>query len=204
MNIDLRDTYNRIAEAWHNDHTADDWWIEGTNTFLSMLPQGGTVLDVGCGSGSKTKYISERGCTVTGIDFSEKLLEIAREEAPMAKFALLPMENLEQLNEKFDGVFVQASLLHIPKNEAADVVKKMAEHLNPGGHLYIAVKEVKEGKPDEEIKTEDDYGYPYERFFSYFRKSELESYMAQAGLKVVWKEAKPTGRTTWLQIIGEA
>ena len=39
-NMDLRSTYNKIAEDWFKDHHQDTWWQEGTEKFLEAL--GGT------------------------------------------------------------------------------------------------------------------------------------------------------------------
>lgn len=199
----LRETYNRIAEDWHKDHSHDEWWVEGTNIFIKELAAGARVLDVGCGSGVKSKYLIEQGFKVTGIDISDKLLEIAKREVPEGDFRVLSMMELDTMVETFDGVFAQASLLHIPKKDAGDVIKKMAGRLTPDGLLYIAVKESREGKPDEGIEKENDYGYEYERFFSYFTMNELEGYLMNAGFEIVSKlrNSNPSGKTVWLQII---
>lgn len=203
--MNLKETYNRIAEDWHRDHTGDDWWVAGTDSFIQELPHGGRVLDVGCGSGTKSKYLADRELKVIGIDISNGLLDIARREEPRAEFRELSMTDLDSMSETFDGVFAQASLLHIPKKDAGDVVKKMANRLVPGGFLYIAVKESREDKPDERVEREDDYGYEYERFFSYFTMEELEQYLTGAGLEIVSKSQNPnpSGKTVWLQIIGK-
>ena len=84
--MNLAETYNRIAEDWDKDHDNDDWWIEGTDVLISHLPSKGTVLDVGCGSGVKSCYLLEGGFKVTGIDISEKLLDIARRKAPEGEY----------------------------------------------------------------------------------------------------------------------
>jgi 2-polyprenyl-3-methyl-5-hydroxy-6-metoxy-1,4-benzoquinol methylase len=55
-NKDLKNTYNKIASDWVRDHSSDDWWVEGTDIFLSLLSPGATILDVGCGGGHKTQY----------------------------------------------------------------------------------------------------------------------------------------------------
>lgn len=201
--MDLRETYNRIAEDWHKDHQDDDWWKDGTDAFISYLPKGGSVLDVGCGSGTKAKYFIRKGFIVTGIDISENLLAIASRESPAGTFKALSMAELDSLPDQYDGTFAQASLLHIPKNEAADVVRQMADRTKAGGYVYLSMKQVREGSPEEEIAQENDYGYPYERFFSYYSMEELEQYLKGSGLEVVWKDARPTGKTVWLQIIGK-
>lgn len=203
--MDLKETYNRIAEDWHRDHLDDDWWREGTDAFIKELTPGAHVLDVGCGSGVKSKYLVDHGFKVIGIDISDKLIEIARREAPEGEFRVLSMTDLDLMPETFDGVFAQASLLHIPKKDAGDVVKKMARRLVPRGFLCINVKEAREGTPEEEVLKKNDYGYEYERFFSYFTMDELERYLADAGLSVVSKlrNQNKSGKTVWLQIIGQ-
>ena len=200
----LKDTYDRIAEDWANDHQFDDWWLEGTTRFASLLPRGARVLDAGCGSGQKTKFLEERGARVLGIDFSAKLLEIARRTAPDADFRLLDLRDVGTLAEEFDGVFAQASLLHIPKAEAGAVIAGMASRLKPQGHLYIAVKAQRPGHPDEEIVTENDYGYDYERFFSYYTLDELRNYVEESALSVVHAEVTSAPfKGDWLQIIAK-
>jgi len=203
MNKDLQETYDRIAEDWHADHLDDDWWVAETDHFISLLPTGGTVLDVGCGSGVKSKYMAERGLRVVGIDISEGLLAISRRELPSGDFRLLSMTELDTLPEQFDGTFAQASLLHIPKAQAPDVVRQMAGVTKPGGYVYVSVKGLREGRPEEEIKEEDDYGYTYERFFSYYAPEELAGYMEAAGLTVVTNSASVSGSTRWLQVVGQ-
>jgi len=54
-NINLRNTYNKIAKDWNKDHSGDDWWIKGADNFLSILPKGASVIDIGCGGGYKSK-----------------------------------------------------------------------------------------------------------------------------------------------------
>lgn len=203
--MNLAETYDHIAEDWHQDHLVDDWWVDGTDVFLSHLSLGARVLDVGCGSGVKSRYMQDHGMRVTGIDISTKLLEIARSESPESSFQQLSMTELNTLGDTYDGVFAQASLLHIFKVDAPAVVRAMANRTSTYGFVYLAVKEVREGKPEEAVVKENDYGYEYERFFSYFTMAELESYLAAAGLEVVWSERNPSpsGKTAWLQIIGK-
>lgn len=204
---DLKDTYDKIAGQWHKDHQADDWWQEATDLFISHLKPSATVLDVGCGGGTKSRYLLSKGLKVTGIDFSENLLVIAKREVPQAKFILLDLYNLDKLEKKFDGIFMQAVLLHIPKKDAEKVLRKAVQKLNPGGYIYLGVKEKIPGGPDEETKKENDYGYDYERFFSYFTVEDFEQYFKNLGLEMIYKDVKPPSRTArrsnWMQVIGK-
>lgn len=199
----LKDTYNKLAEDWFRDHQSDTWWIEGTDKFISLLKPKSLVLDAGCGCGVKSKYLAERGTEVVGIDFSEKLIEIAKREFPVGEFLVMDMREAGKLKQKFDGVFAQASLLHIPKNEIIDVLRDLSSVLKDGGYFYVAVKEKKPDGPDEEIKKENNYGYEYKRFFSYFILDELKRYLNEVGLRVCYEGLTPSGNARWIQLIGQ-
>jgi len=199
--VDLKATYNRIAEDWFKDHHGDTWWIEGTNKFVSFLKPGALVLDVGCGAGVKSKYLLDKGLKVVGVDFSEKMVEIAKREVPGVTFRVADIKDLSVLKENFDGILAQAVLLHIPKSEAGDVVKGLRDKLVDGGYLYIAVKQKREGGKEEEILKEDDYGYEYERFFSYFTPPEIQKYIADAGMEICYENVALSGHTNWIQAI---
>ena len=201
--MNLKDTYNRIATDWFNDHKGDDWLVNGTDTFVSFIKDHKKILDVGCGAGVKSKYLVGKGLNVTGIDFSEKLIEIAKREVPGAQFHVLDMKDVNNLGIQFDGVFAQASLLHIPKKEISTVLKELLSCLASGGYLYVAVKGTRPDGKEEEVLKEDDYGYPYERFFSYFTMDELKKHFVDLKLSIVYENSKLVGKTTWLQIIGK-
>ena len=100
----LRDTYDRIADDWARDHEGDTWWRECTAKFASLLPPRARLLDAGCGAGQKDKFFEERGVHVVGIDFSAKLLDIARRTSPASDFRLLDLRDIGTLPEQFEGV----------------------------------------------------------------------------------------------------
>ena len=199
--MDLKSTYNRIAEDWFKDHHGDTWWVEGTDKFVSFLKPGALVLDVGCGAGVKSKYLLDKGLNVVGVDFSEKMIEIAQREVSGATFRVAEIKDLSGLKEDFDGILAQAVLLHIPKSEAGAVVKGLRDKLMNGGYLYIAVKQKREDGKEEEMLKEDDYGYEYERFFSYFTLPEIQKYVSDAGMEMCYENVALSGHTNWIQVI---
>lgn len=201
--MNLKNTYNKIAGDWHKDHIDDTWWVKGTDAFISFLQPGARVLDVGCGGGTKSKYLVEKGFRVVGIDFSEGMIEIARREVPEAEFAVMDMGDLSRLDREFDGAFVQAALLHIPKKEVHSVLREFLSRLKPNGYLYVAVKEKNADQAEEEVKRENDYGYEYERFFSFYTLDELKQYFLDAGLEIVSEDVVPSGKTRWISVIGK-
>ncbi len=201
--MSLKSTYDKMAEDWFKDHNNDTWWQDGTNKFLSFLPKGATILDVGCGGGFKTKYIADKGFKVLGTDFSEKMVEISKREFPSCEFDVLDIYNIDTYPGNFDAIFAQAVILHVPKNRVIEVLQKMKNKLNNGGFLYIGVKSVREDNIDEKVTVENDYGYEVERFFSFFTQEELRNYFTKLDLEVIWEDSTSSGKATWLQIVGK-
>lgn len=179
----------------------DEWDVQGVEQFISLLNPGSLVLDVGCGPGIASQKMTGAGMNVMGIDISEKMIELAKQEAPRGKFFVLDLKDDEKIEEKFDGVFAKAVLLHIPKNEAPKTVALWANKLKNGGCLYVAVKKIKPEQREEEVKEEDDYGYKYKRFFSYYTPKEVKTMVQRAGLNIVFDNTANDMETKWIQII---
>ena len=99
---------------------------------LDLLdPQPGEqILDVGCGEGSLTKKIIERGATVLGVDASPEMIAAARANGVDA--LLLPAEDMQFFTE-FDAAFSNATLHWVLQKEQA--ARAIFRALKPGGRF---------------------------------------------------------------------
>ncbi len=94
-----------------------------------------TILDLGCGTGRHDSLLTERGYTVTGIDLSEQMIEIARKnESEKLHFQVGDVRNI-QLENRFDAVI---SLFHVASYQTtnSDLLNYFAtarKHLNENG-----------------------------------------------------------------------
>ena len=103
---------------------------------FSMIPdlKDKTILDLGCGFGEHCKRFVENGAKkVVGIDISEKMLEIAKQENADSKITYInmPMENISQLKEKFDVVISSLAFHYV--EDFAGVIKNIFDLLNEKG-----------------------------------------------------------------------
>lgn len=199
----MKDTYDRIAYDWDRDHKNDIWWKQEIGAYLSFVPQFGSILDVGCGPGHKSAYFASLGYDVTGVDISDEMVAIAKRDVPGARFEVCDMYDLGKVGTTFDSAFLCASLLHIPKKDVPHVLRAVSSILKPGGTCYVSVKETRAGEEDEQIAQENDYGYDYTRFFSYFRAEELRDFFVEAGFTPVHEAVTVAGKTRWLVIVGK-
>ena len=88
-----QNSYESSAEEYaKNVHSSSS--KEQGEKFQKMLPNHATILDVGCGSGRDAKIFSEKGLKVIGVDFSSKMIEVAKQTAPQAQFYKMNLEDL--------------------------------------------------------------------------------------------------------------
>ena len=130
---------------YYNINTVD--FIEGTvnvdtgslrERFLKYIPAGGSVLDLGCGSGRDSKCFKDAGYRVTAIDASQELCIKASEYAGI-DVRCMRFEELDDV-DLYDGVFACASLLHVPVVDLPKVMTKINTALKPRGVLYASFK----------------------------------------------------------------
>jgi 2-polyprenyl-3-methyl-5-hydroxy-6-metoxy-1,4-benzoquinol methylase len=202
MNKTLLETYNEIASDFYEDHKNDHWSNLRVQTFASYFKPGAKIMDIGCGPGIKSDVLLAKGLDVYGTDFSLEMIRIARENYPHGRFDVLDINNVAGLQETFDGILAFAVLLHLPKTTTAGIVKDLVSKLNPSGFLMVAVKTQRPNEKDEVIVTEDDYGYAYERFFSFYKHEEMRSYLTEAGLEICHHERFPPAEKSWSIFIG--
>lgn len=189
------DSYNKTADNYAAN-VAGLFLKKDAEAFLSYLAPGSLILDHGCGSGRDAREFTERGYRVIGIDFSEKMIENSRKNAPKADFKLMDIVEMEFPENYFDGAWSIASLLHIPKSDIPKAIGKVYGCLKENGVWRITVKEG-EG---EVIKPDARYG-GVEKFWSLFRKDELEGYLQNAGFGILDSRAEQAGPVSWVNVL---
>lgn len=117
--------------------------VQEVTQWAKALPVGGSVIDLGCGSGIPlTKILEDQGLIVYGIDASMKMVEQFSKNLPEAKVACEDVCRSAFFNRKFDGVLAWGLLFLLKKNEQKQLIKAIAAIMRPGGQfLFTAQKE---------------------------------------------------------------
>lgn len=190
---------NRTLDYYDNNA---DTFVAGTmcvefsgyqNRFMSLLPEGGTILDFGCGSGRDTKYFISKGYVVDAIDGSKNLCEIAGKHTGIEVRQMLFSELDEEM--KYDGIWACSSILHLPKAELKDVFVKMIRAVKHGGYIYLS------------FKYGEFEGYRNDRYFTDFTSETFHEFVEEFQQIVVTEEwtssdVRPgRGDEKWLNVI---
>jgi ubiquinone/menaquinone biosynthesis C-methylase UbiE len=148
--------------------------------FVSQLKPGDKILEAGCGPGRDSKFFADHGLKVTGVDLSEKLLEIARIAAPTTEFIKQDLRKLDFQDESFAGIWACASLIHLKRNEIPSVLSDFYRFLKPNGLLFVHVK-----KGEGEVEKIEPSIPGAKRFFTLFSQPEMEKLISDAGFKIL-------------------
>lgn len=167
--------YNKISELGHKQ--LDD--------FLQLIPEGGRILDLGCGPGWHAIVIAEKGYSVVGLDYSTEMIRVARNQAGsnlVTEWVAGDMLELEDLFEEnsFEAAWARASLLHIKKEDIDRVLTGIRHVCVKGGVVMISLKQ---GEGMVRIKDEK-FGLETEREFVLWEKDEFVKKATEFGMKL--------------------
>jgi SAM-dependent methyltransferase len=122
-------------EAGTRDHDVSQN-IEALLSHLDGKPPF-TILDFGCGPGRDLKAFTALGHVAVGLDGAAEFADMAR-TATGCEVLLQDFLALDLPAERFDGVFANASLFHVPSRELPRVLRELNATLKPGGVLFAS------------------------------------------------------------------
>jgi SAM-dependent methyltransferase len=130
------DHYNQRAEEFwqgtrHHDVSQN---ITALLRFIEAEPPF-TILDFGCGPGRDLKVFAELGHVAIGLEGAARFAAMARAHSGCDVWQQ-DFLKLDLPDEKFDGVFANASLFHVPTGEVPRVLRELHACLKPGGVLF--------------------------------------------------------------------
>lgn len=136
--------------------------------FLALLPLDAAILELGCGAGGDTAEMLARGFNVRATDGSPEMAAVASRSLGRPVETLL-FHDLHEV-ETYDGVWANACLLHVPRQELATVLSLIWRALKPGGAFFASYKEGEAGGRD-----------TLDRYYNYPSQDWLRATYAEAG-----------------------
>ena len=183
-NMDHKDTvkagYNKIADRYLAERTRDSEDVRLLDELIKMLPAGGKVLDAGCGAGVPISLMLSEKFDVTGVDFSEAQVELARKNVPNAEFLCEDMTKLNFPDNVFDGICSYYAIIHIPREEHQSLLANFNRMLKTGGPALLCLGA-------ENLIDDIDGNYLGTRM--YWSHYDIETYLKMlkdCGFTIIW------------------
>lgn len=150
---------------------------------VQRLTPGSEVLDVGSGTGIPTaRRLSEAGMIVYGVDISQEMIRLARQNVPTGRFYHMDVTDLRLGDMRFAAITAFFSLLMLRKSAIEQTLQELATRLLPEGYLVISM-----------IEGDFDYieipflGHPVR--VSAYPRDQLALLLQQGGLRLIEQEA---------------
>ena len=139
------------------------------------------LLDFGCGPGRDLRTFAQRGHHPVGLEGAAALAEMARANSGCEVWQQDFLQ-LDLPDEHFDGMFANASLFHVPRQELPRILRQLHAALKPGGVLFSSNPR---GDNSESISGE--------RYGAYYDLDAWRAYLAVAGFTELEHYYRPAG-----------
>ncbi|BDI30028.1 hypothetical protein CCAX7_20790 [Capsulimonas corticalis] len=177
-------------------------------TFAESLA-GPRLIDLGCGPGIHAQQFADLGFAVTAIDYSEAMIQIARERSSRERsssdnpaFLRLDMREIGTAfaAQSFDGAWISASLIHVPESDVPTFLHDLHRILTPSGRTRISLKMGPQGP---QMIHDDKYGIGIERQFIFWQEDNFAALLREANFTIDHIETAQGGMTgnsptTWI------
>lgn len=197
MERSLQAIYDEFADAYESNRGAFDTSAI-LNAFYAGLNTGkGELLDLGCGAGEPVaRYFIANGWRVTGVDFSARMLELAKKFAP--EMATLHADIMAAAFEpgRFDAVTATYCLFHIAADRHADLFARIHRWLKPGGKVLFTYA-TKEYTGSERFDGYKEF-LGRQLFYSHKTPEELYRDLAGVGFMIESGDYRDIGGETFL------
>lgn len=180
--------YDKIAKPYAETFSKPSEYID---KFLAMLSANAKILDLGCGIGVDSNYMTSKGFDVIGIDLSKEMLKLAKQKFPHIDFRQQDIRKLNFPINYFDGILASCSLIHIPKKDVPELLHTLNQILKNGGAVYIALQEGE----SKEIFVNEPFKPDEKLFLNIISFDEIENLLVKNGFSVMKKyERKPNSK----------
>jgi len=170
--------YNAIADEYLQARTKKSADIVLLDDFIQLLPKQAHVLDAGCGAGVPVAKILSGIFDVTGVDFSEKQVELAKINVPKGTFICQDMTQLDFPPASFDGICSFYAIIHIPREEHHALLENFYRMLKIGGAVLLCL-----GADDLLGDIEEDY-HGHRMYWSHFDADTNEIMLREIGFNI--------------------
>lgn len=191
----LEDYYARRAgeyeEIYHRNDPQRQQEQLRIQTALKETLKGASVLEIACGTGYWTQYLSETSTAITATDFNREVLDIAKGKRFSCPVSLQREDaySLSFLPETFTGGLANFWLSHIPKNRIQEFLAGFHKTLKPRSYIFMSDNMYVPGVGGDLItKQDDDNTYKLRTLMDGTQQEILKNYFTPVELLRIFKQ----------------
>jgi SAM-dependent methyltransferase len=181
----VKKSYDAIANLYLESRSGKTADLLVLDEFIRNLPGEARVLDAGCGAGIPVSKSLSDHFDVTGVDFSEVQIELAKRNVPGATFFCQDMTKLDFPAGSFDGICSFYAIIHIPREEHRALLENFYHMLKPGGLTLLCLGA--EGLPEQ---IEEDF-HGQRMYWSHYDAAMYMSMLEQVGFHILLSRIVP-------------
>ena len=185
--------YKKHARAWtelRGNFLYEKAWLDH---FLALIPQHSKILDLGCGSGKPiADYLIQHDHKITGVDSSDVMIEMARQNFPEQHWLQADMRTVE-FDQKFNAILAWDSFFHLTPNDQRQMFSQFARLAQQGTALMFS------SGPSHGEAIGDLFGDAL--YHASLAPEEYTALLNDHGfrvIKMVVEDVECTGHTVWL------
>jgi len=176
----VKEGYNAIAARYLATRDGDSEDVLLLQELVQRLPKGAQILDAGCGAGVPVARYLCQHFNVTGVDFAEEQIRLARQLVPQARFLCQDMTQLTFADSSFDAICSYYAIIHIPRQEHRALLQDFYRMLKPSGWVLLCL-----GADNLERDIAEDYLGARMHWSHYDAETNLNMVRA-CGFEITW------------------
>lgn len=179
QNAEVKSYYDEIATEYDEsrfENTYGQFIDKQERKFLSRhINPSGLVLNLGCGTGRFMDFSSH------GLDFSEGMLEIAKNNFPDKNYETSSAQNTPYADTSFDTVICFHVIMHLGHQEMDEILKEVHRILKPGGTFIFDI-------PSQVRRNVTGYKSKGWHGSNGFKPREIKAYIKKSNFKIIRKK----------------
>ncbi len=177
----VRAGYDAIAAKYLKTRSEDSEDVQLLQELVLRLPKGAKVLDAGCGAGVPVTRYLIKFFDVTGVDFAEEQIRLARQLVPGAHFLCQDITQLTLADNSFDAICSYYAIIHIPRQEHKELLLNFQRMLKPPGLALLCL-----GADDLEKDIHEYHGT--RMFWSHYDTETNLNLVKECGFAIIWSK----------------
>jgi len=185
--------FDKLAPLYRDKYMGLTMYDDFYREFCEQLKPGrARVLDAACGPGTVSRYLMTHrpDLDLLGIDLAPRMVELAREAVPSARFAVHDCRRLADLQMRFDGIICAFGLPYLSPEEATAFIRAASQALERDGVLYLSAIL---GKPEdsgfERCSTGDMV------YVNYYSEERVLYSLRESGFDIIKQSRMPSPST---------